>query len=443
MSRSLLERAHQLEELARARGADAVRVSVTRARQVAVRWRDGELERLEDQTRSGAILELFVAGRYALSSTSDLRHDALGRFVDESIALARLLEPDPARGLPDAAQYPDPATLARDLDLFDPCQARVTSSDRLEQARSLETCVRDHAGPAPIASVTGWVSDAFSEAARVHSNGFEATRATTTFTRGASVHLEQSDGRRPLGISHSARRHAVDLRPIDAVAHDALGRALRRMDSRKLPTHHYTVVVENRAVGRLLRPLLGPLHGAALQQKASLWDGKLGQPIADPRLTLIDDPFRPRGFGAALWDSDGLVTRRRPILENGVLRTYLIDLYYARKLGVEPTGGDLHDLEWACGAGDLTTLAREVGDGVLLDQFIGGNHDATTGELSVGCSGHRIRAGEVSEPVAELNLTANLGDLWKRLTALGGDPDPDSSLHSPSCVLENIQLCGV
>jgi PmbA protein len=180
-----------------------------------------------------------------------------------------------------------------------------------------------------------------------------------------------------------------------------------------------------------------------LQQKRSLWDGRLGTQIASPLLTIHDDPWRVRGLGSALWDGDGFATRPRPIIEAGVLSTYLIDDYYARKMGVAPTGGSTHNFVWRYGDKGLSALVADVGEGVYIDRFLGGNSNETTGELSLGCAGRVIRGGQLAEPVTEVNLAGHFGALWEALVAVGNDPDPNSSSGAPTCVFEGIQLSGV
>ena len=443
MTPELLEQARAAARLAARHGAQESKVSVSRSRGISVEWRDGRLERLQDRAQCALHLEVLVDQRYSSNGTNDLRPDALERFVRDAIDMTRLLEPDPQRGLVDPAHYPRPDELAIDLDLWDATQSRVDTEQRIAAARELEERVRAQAGDAPIVSVSTRAGDGFSVSVQLHSNGFEGVERGTTFSEGASVALRQADGKRPTGSSYSVRRHRSDLEPRDKLAREALERAVEQLDSRKLPTGRYTIVVENQAAGRLLGPLLGPLAGSALQQRRSLWDGKLGQQIANPLLTLSDEPRTPRTLGATLWDSDGMAARRRPLLEAGVLRTYLIDPYYARKLGVEPTGGSTHQLAWSLGSSGLDELIRRAGNGVLIQRFLGGNSNGSTGELSIGCGGRRIRGGERAEPLAEINLAANIATLWTALAALGNDPDPNSAAACPTCVFEGVQLSGV
>ncbi len=437
----LLDLARQAAALSKRHGADDAKIVVGRSRGVEVEWRDGRLERVQERTRRSLSAELFVDGRYSASSTNDLRPEALDRFFAEAVAMTRLLEPDPYRGLPDPKRYEGRAQV--DLDLFDPTQAKVDTPSRLEMSRHLEELVRANAGDLPIVSVTSGVSDDAGQSARVHTNGFEGVASGTSFSRSVQITVKEPDGRRPMGYSYTVRRHAADLDPAEKLAREAIARTAAQLGAGKLPTGRYTIVVDRRAVGRLLGAFLAPLAGSSLQQKRSLWDGKLGERIASPLLTLIDEPHVPRGLGSALWDGDGFATRRRPLLEEGVLRTYLIDDYYARKMAVEPTSAATHNFSWAYGDRDLTALVGEVGEGVYLDRFLGGNSNETTGEISMGCAGRVIRNGLLAEPFAEANVAGNFGEIWRQLAAVGGDPEPNGSARAPTCVFEGIQISGV
>lgn len=294
----------------------------------------------------------------------------------------------------------------------------------------------------PIISVSTSVSDSYGQSARVHTNGFIGESAGTSFSIVAKITVKDADGRRPMGFSYTARRHRSDLRDVETVADEAIDKARNQLGAGKLPTGKYTVVLDRKAVPRLLGAFLSPLSGAALQQKRSLWDGRLGDQIASPLLTIYDEPHIVRGSGSGLWDSDGFATHRRPILLEGKLQTYLIDQYYARKLGVAPTGGDTHNFEWTLGTKGFDGLLKDVGDGVYIDRFLGGNSNQTTGEVSFGCAGRVIRNGELAEPVQEVNLAGHFGEIWERLLAVGNDPNPESAAACPTCVLGAVQLSG-
>lgn len=436
----LLQAAHDAAKLARRHGADESAISVSRSRGVDIEWRDGRVERVQERTRRSLSAEIYVDGRYSASSTNDLRPDALDAFIAEAVQNTRLLERDPHRALPDPDRYAGRADI--DLDLADPHWHDTTGEDRRALAARLEELAREGDDPLPIVSVATSVGDSHGKSARVHSNGFEGVREGTTTGYSVMITVKDQDDRRPMGWSYSYCRHREDLEAPEAVARAARVKARDQLGAGRIKTGRYRVVVENRAMPRLLGAFLGPLSGPALQQRRSLWEGKLGEAIAAPLVTLYDDPHRPRGLAASLWDGDGFATHRRPLIEDGVLATYLIDQYYARKMGVAPTGGSTHDLDWKLGDRDLDALIADVGEGVFIDRFLGGNSNSTSGEFSFGCAGRLIRDGRLAEPVAEMNLAGNLATLFKQLTVLGSDPDENRSSRCPSGVFDDLQLGG-
>ncbi len=437
---TLMEAARAAAKLAEKYGADDSAIAVSRSRGVDIEWRDGKVERVQERTRRSLGASIYVDGRYSASSTNDLRPSALDAFIAEAVANTRLLEPDPHRGLPDPERYAGRAEV--DLDLADPEWAKMDGAGRRALAERLEALARDGADDLPIVSVAASVGDNHGQSARIHSNGFEGEREGTSSGYSVAITVKDEDGRRPLGWAYSYRRHRADLDPPAQIAARARQKAAAQLGAGRVKTGRYRVVVENRAMPRLLGAFLAPLSGPALQQRRSLWEGKLGEQIASPVLTLHDDPHRPRGLSSALWDGDGFATHRRPIIEGGVLATYLIDQYYARKMAVEPTGGSTHGLDWAYGDRGLDALIADVDEGVLIDRFLGGNSNQTSGEFSFGCAGRMIRGGQLAEPVAEINLAGNLATLFTRLIEVGDDPDPNRSSRCPSAVFDGLQLGG-
>ena len=437
---TLLEIARDAALLARRHGADEAATGAFRARHVEVSWRDGRLERISEATTRGLGLELYVGGRYAAVSTSDLRPEALDAFVREAVALARALAPDPHRRLPEPELYRGRAEL--DLELEDPAQADLDATTRRRLAEALEEAARAVPGGEGIQSVSTGVSDGVSEAASYASNGLEGVKRGTDFWLSADVTARDPDGRRPEASAASGSRFLAALEPAEAVGRRAAERALSRLGATRGESGVLPMVVEARVAGKLVGQLLGPLHGAALQQRRSFLEGRMGESIGGPLLDLRDDPLIPRGFGSRLFDGEGLAARPRPVVERGVLASWYLDTYYGRKLGLPPTTGRPSNLVWRCGTRSREALLAEVGEGVLVSGFLGGNSNGTTGDFSVGVRGFRIRHGQPAEPVAEMNVSGNHRELWHRLVAVGDDPYPYSTLRTPTLVFEGVHFSG-
>jgi PmbA protein len=437
---ALIDVARRGVEVALARGANAVAASTYRQREVGVDWRDGRLEKISEATTRGLSLELYVDGRYAAVATSDLRPDAIERFLEGAIAMTRTLSPDPFRSLPEPALYAGQAGLA--LELEDPAYGSLTSLRRRELAAEVEAAAREVKGGGAIISVTASCSDSQLESSRVHSNGFEGQTRQTSFWLGAEVSVQDPNGRKPEESDFRGARMLADMPDAAEVGRAAAERAFGRIGSTKGRSGTLPMVVDARASSRILRYLLAPLGGGALQQKQSYLEGKLGQAITSPVLTITDDPHIPKGFGSRLYDSEGIAARKMPVLEAGVLRNYYIDHYYAQKLGLPVTTRGSSNLTIPLGKDPQPAHLAAEGEGILETGLLGGNSNTTTGDFSLGVQGFAIEKGKQGAPIGEMNISGNHLDLWTHLTALGNDPYPYTSVLSPTLVFDAVQFAG-
>jgi PmbA protein len=203
------------------------------------------------------------------------------------------------------------------------------------------------------------------------------------------------------------------------------------------------MIVENRAGSRILYALYGPMQARSLQQKNSFLEGKLGERIASEKLTLIDDPFIISGLGSRLFDGEGMATKRRVMIEKGILKSYYIDCYYGKKLDMEPTVGSSTNIVMEPGSKSLDDMIKETGKGILVTRFIGGNSNSTTGDFSTGIFGKYIENGEIIKPVSEMNISGNHLEAWNQLTDVGNDPYEYSSWRRPSMYFKDIQFSGI
>ncbi|HTP24620.1 MAG TPA: TldD/PmbA family protein [Anaeromyxobacteraceae bacterium] len=441
MSReSLADIAQSAAAVARKKGAREVAAGAHRVRSVDVQWRDGKLEKVSEATTRGLGLELYVDDRYSSVSTSDLRPDALERFIEDSVALTRKLAPDPHRALPAPELYLGRAEV--DLDLEDPHYGDLDAARRRETAEALEVAAREVEGATAILSVTTGFGDVMAESCLVHSNGFVGARRLTDFGMVAQVSVKDPDGRRPEDWDAASARHVDALPSPSEVGRAAAERALSRLGAKKGGSGLFAMAVENRSAGRLLSFLMAPLSGAALQQKRSFLDGKLGERVASAQLDVADDPLVPRGLGSRLFDSEGIAARRFKVFEEGVLRNYYVDNYYGRKLGLHPTTRGISNLHWKPGTDGLAALLAAMGEGIFVTGFLGGNSNATTGDFSLGAQGFRVRAGKIAEGLGEMNVSGNHLGLWSRLATVGNDPYPYSISRTPTLVFEGVQFAG-
>ena len=423
------------------KGAKQASGRAYRVREVSVTWRDGKLEKISEATTRGVGISLYVDGRYSTANSSDLRPEALETFIADAVALTRALAKDPFRSLPDPKLYEGQAKV--DLKLEDPKYAAVTPEERRRIVKEVEAAARGVKGNEAILSVTTNFSDTLSESWRVASNGFSGGRRDTSFFASAQVSVKEADGRKPEDWAYAGARFFGELPDVASIGREAAERTIRSIGSKKAESAVLPMVLENRSAGRMVAFLQGPLSGASLQQKRSFFEGRLGQTIGGPLLTVTDDPFLPKGFGSRLFDGEGLAARALPVFEKGVLKNYYIDTYYGKKLGVAPTTAGMSNARWALGTKGRVDLVRGIEDGIFVTSFLGGNSNGTTGDFSLGVRGFRIRKGEIAEPVSEMNISGNHLEFWKRLIAVGNDPYPYSSSRTPTLVFDAVQFAGV
>lgn len=426
--------------VAKSAGAGASAARAYRVRDVSLDYRDGKVEKISESTTRGVNIQLYVDGRFSSVSTSDLRPEALKTFISDSIAVAKAIAPDPFRALPDPALYKGQA--AADLQLEDPKYFGITADDGRKMAKVVHDAARTVKGSEVITSVTSSFSSNLVENWMVTSNGFSGTNRGTSFFVSAQVSAKDSDGRRPEEYDFAGSRFWGAVPDPARVGVSAAERTLRRLGSKKGESMAMTVIVDNRAAGRLVGMLGQALQGGSLQQKRSFLEGKLGQQVLSPLVTVTDDPLIPKAFGSRKFDMEGIAAKPRVIFENGVLKSYYIDTYYGRKLKMEPTSGGTSNLTWKLGSKSQKQLFADAKDALLITGFIGGNSNGGTGDFSVGVVGFRLRNGEVAEPLAEMNLSGNHLEFWKKLVALGNDPFPYSSLRTPTLVFENVSVAG-
>jgi len=436
MREELIEQAGRAVELAREAGADDVVAGVSWSRGTRFEWREGRLERVQESTSRKLGLAVYVDGRYSTSSTNDLEPGRLAGFAREAVDLTRCLEVDPHRRITPAELYEGRAEL--DLDLVDRSLGDLSREQRIDWCREMDERARAHP---EVQTAETSVSDSQAIGARVTSNGFEGSHEESSVWIYAGVSVRDGD-RRPEEYDYAGALHLEDLPAPAGIADEALRKGLSRLGSRQVSSRRTRMIVEPQAAGRLLGRLLGALSAGAIQQKRSFLADHLDQPIASSLLTLTDDPLRVRGMGSELYDGEGIAARPRTVIEGGVLRTYFVDTYYGSKLGWEPTTGGSSNIVFEHGERDLEGILAATQDGIHVTTWLGGNADMTTGDFSFGLRGFLVEGGEVVQPVSEMNITGNYGELLQRLCEVGNDPVPWSSFLSPTLVFEDVQFSG-
>ncbi len=436
MRKELQKLAEEAVSLAKKSGAQDAVAAASWSRDASCTWRKGAWEKVSESQSRGLGIELYVDGRYSSHSTSDLRLDSMKKFITEAVALTRALEPDPERQIPDPSLYQGRPQV--DLQMVDPSCDAVDRDHRAGVCAALEAVVQKGSQVIDVAAEIGdghWMS------AKVSSNGFSGSREGTSYAFGCEATLSDGEKKPADGYYVSSVRR-MGLPEPAAVGEEALRRASALLGAKKGPSMRATLVTVPEAGMNLVGRFLGAAHAAAVQQRRSFLAEKRGQQVGSPLLSLIDDPLIPGSPGSRLYDSEGIAAKVLPIVEDGILRDFYADTYYARKLKWAPTTGSRSNLRLKLGTRDLLGLVADAGQGILVTSWLGGNADPTTGDFSLGLRGHLIEGGKIGAPITEMNATGNLLKLFGSLAAVGNDPHPYYSMKTPTLVFEGVEFSG-
>ncbi|MEE9555488.1 MAG: TldD/PmbA family protein [candidate division Zixibacteria bacterium] len=434
-----IELARWSVEFAKKSGADEAAVDLYQSRDIETEFREGKLDQLKESTQSSLSLTLYVNNRYSNHSTNDIRKESLKQFIAEAVSMTGYLSEDLFRSLPDPKYYEGRKEI--DLKINDSNYEKVTSEQRVDIAREIEAIAAKQSDK--IISCSAGYSDSHGESVKVHSNGFEGERESTSFSAGVEVTVEDGQSGRPADWCWATVRFFDELPSAEFLARGAAERALGKIGQSKMESGQFDMIVENRSVRRLLYSLFGPMRASSLQQKNSFLEGKLGEKIASEKLTVIDDPFIIKGLGSRTFDGEGLALKRRALIEKGVLKTYLVDTYYGKKLGMEPNSGSTGNVIMEYGDKSKDELIAAMEKGILVTSFIGGNSNSTTGDFSYGIIGKYVENGKIVKPVNEMNISGNLVDLMNQLEHVGNDPYMYSSFRLPSLYFKDVQFSGI
>lgn len=442
-SEALLERARQAVELARVAGAADAWATASEQRHTSLAFRDGKPETVSEATTRALEIKLYVDGRYGIYSTTDLREPQLRDFIREAVPLTRRLQADPDRRIAPPSLFPGAA--GPDLQLWDGAASRLESGQRLDWCRAMDAVARDEPR---LISATSRVEDGQVQTASASSNGFSGAYASTSVGLVSILSLRdagadgQASERRAEGMDFAVCLHLKDLPDARRIAEGALARARARLGSRQGPTIKTALVVESRAANSLIEDLLAPAAAASIQQGQSFWPALMESPAFSDKLSILDDPLRPRGLASRPYDREGIAAQRLTLIERGVPKAVYADTYYGTKAKLPITTGEPSNQIVQPGTRGLAELVRSVGDGILVTDWAGGNADPTTGAFSQGLNGHIIRHGEIAEPVVGMIVTGSLPGLFASLVEVGNDPFPYASLLTPSLVFEGVQFSG-
>ncbi len=420
------------------KGAQEVSVNIFDNLSTSIEIREKKIDKLEQANQAGLSVRLLVDKKYSAHSTNRLNNRTdLKRFIEEAITGTRFLSEDEFRYLPDPAIFYKGGGV--DLKTFDIDFVNIDPQRKIAAAMAVEKEV--FGTDNRIISVTSGYSDGMSSMVMVTSNGFEGDTANTYYGLNVSVSVKGGDARPQSSWNESAIFN--DKLKRTGLGEKALSRALRKIGQTKIESEKLPMIIENRLVGQTLSPLISALSGSSIQQKNSFLADMLGEKVGSEMLTIIDDPSIISGRASRHFDNEGLALKRRAVFEDGILKSYYIDTYYGRKLGIEPTSGSTTNLIFKPGKRTIEEMVASMKRGILVTGFNGGNTNNATGDFSYGIDGFLIENGEATQPVSEMNITGNMKELWKSLEEVGIDVYQNSSWRTPSLMFNGVDFSGI
>jgi len=440
MKQELYDLAEWAIKAAKSAGANDCRASVETERLVEISYRERKPENLKEASTKSLQIDIYADGRYSSQRTSDLRKESLKTFIGDAVAMTKLLAEDPFRTLPDPKYYQGRAAI--DIGLYDPSYRSLTPEARHGFVKTIEEACLAKGGDKVI-SVSAFGNDSYVESAVMTSNGFDGYLEATVFVGGAEMTAKDEGDRRPSEFAYAVTVNRKNLPPPEAIGEEACLRTFSLLGGRKIKTETLPIIIENRVVARFGNGLMQALFGRSIQQKQSFLADKKGQKVASPVLTIVDDPFIVGGLGSRLFDDDGLATKKRAMIDAGVLKEFYVDWYYSRKLGWEPTTGSPSNVIVPPGKRSVKEIMKDLGRGIYITGFIGGNSNSTTGDMSIGITGQLFEKGEPVHPVSEMNIADNHLKLWQRLAEAGNDPYMYSGSRVPSLVFTDFVVAGI
>lgn len=453
---ALLALGERIVEKARKAGADVAECSVRQGDHLSVKVRMGHPELVEEAGSKAVGLRVMVGQQVAVTYTSDLTAQGIQRFVEDAMELVKLSQPDPFAGPPDASLLSTREQHA-DLELFDPDMSALDAAEALRRAKAGEA-----AALAVDKRLTNSEGGSFTRAsgasALVTSGGFrgggEGTYASIVVSPVAEEPgVGDQAGKKRSGHYWAARRKLSALEDAGDVGREAARRTLAKLGARKVDTQEVAVIFDQDAARAMLGLLAGAVNGSSIWRKSSYLVDREGTRVASELVDVVDDPFLIAGPGSRPYDGEGLLSRRNIVVEKGILKTYLLDTYSAKKLGKQSTASASRGSSGGVGPGSTNfilqpgtmtpeELLRSTERALYVTDMMGFGFNAVTGDFSRGASGFWIEKGEKVFPVSEVTISLNVDQIFQRIDAVASDLDLRTSIASPTFRVSAMTLAG-
>lgn len=422
---------------AQKQGASAAEAGLSIESGLSVSARLGEVETIEHHRDQGLGVSVYFGHRKGSASTTDLSDASIIETVTAACSFARYGSEDPFAGLPEkdwlATEFPD-------LDLFHPWP--LSADQAIDLAITCEDAARTY--HKDITNSEG-ASVNSHQGIRVLGNslGFLQGTASTRHSISCSVLGQRGDSMQR-DYWYTVARDAAGLEPVDRVGRKAAERALRRLEGRTLSTRQCPVLYAAEVASGLLGSFVGAVSGGNLYRKSSFLLDALDTQVFPAFVHIHEQPYLAGALGSASYDAEGVATRTRDLVSEGVLKGYVLSTYAARKLGFKSTGnaGGVHNLTLDSGSYDFDGMLKQLGTGLLVTELMGQGVNLVTGDYSRGAAGFWVENGELRYPVEEITIAGNLKDMFRNIVAVGNDIDYRGNIRTGSILIERMSIAG-
>lgn len=428
----------EIIEFALKNGASQIQIAHSVSDDFDVEVRLGEIQQFNKAISKSMGMKILVDDRVASASTSDLRKEIVEELVLSTIKRAKYSEQDPFARL---AEYEQNNIDSSSLQLYDPKIEELEPQWKIAQALELEKIALSDKRITN--SLGSQFSTNISDIYLSNSNGFAGSFKSSSVAAGVFLQAGSGDELFEEGWWEN-RIHLGMLPDIEDIAHTAIHRTTRLLGAKKIESQKLPVIFEPNIAAEILGFLSACLNGNSIYLNRSFLAGKLNSPIANPIVNIIDDGLIPGALGSRPFDADGVPTRKTVLIENGILKNYLLGTYAARKLNMKSTGHASGITNFILENGNLSQndLIKSIDKGVLITSTIGHGLNPTTGDISKGAAGIMINNGELAYPVHQFTISGNLQDILLNIIGIANDPLLNSTIITPSILIKELDISG-
>jgi PmbA protein len=430
-------------------GATAAECVIREGDEFSTLVRLGQVETLKESGSKAIGLRVFYGQRSASTYSSDFSREGLDRLLNSALELAKITSEDPFSGIPERSQL---GSIPGNLDLYYPDVYSLPGPERIEYARRAEKTALDF-DPRIKNSEGGSFDAATGHKILANSHGFLGEYSRSYCSVAAVPIAQDESGAMQRDYWFSVSRNLAGLESPEHVGKVAAERTLRRLGARKVKTQQVPVIFDPLVATSILNHIFEGVNGDSVYRGASFLAGKLGQKIASENVTVIDDGTMVGGFGTSPFDGEGVPTRRTVVIENGVLNSYLLNIYTAKKLRLQTTANASRGLAGTPGIGPGNyflqpgtktpqQLIADVKEGLYVTEFLGMGVNLVTGDYSRGASGLWISGGELTFPVEEITVAGNLKDMFMNISEIADDLEFRGSVAAPTLRMDGLTVGG-